>query len=292
VNGDSTLDLATGAWWDHTFLFLNQGTGLPTTPTWSSAYETVIEKIVFGNVGPAYYEQTYTEQFNPAGGRRLFYLPHRQIQGIDMVTCDGVPLALSEYTCSREEGWVTISTVPVESLNITYRYSPSQDMVITNWDSNIGNYLYYNKLINYTISPDLDCNGVLTWVDIEPGETVQGNFTVSNIGDPLSFLNWEITSYPNWGVWNFTPSSGTSLPSGESMNVHVNVVAPSEENTQFQGDITIVNSENTDDSCVIHVTLKTPYTAIHQTGLYQRLDNFFETTQSLESYHYLSQKTL
>lgn len=106
------------------------------------------------------------------GDRRLFYLPHRQIQGIDTVTCDGVPLAPSEYTSSREEGWVTVSTVPVESLEVTYRYSPSQDMAVTNWDSNIGNYLYYNKLINYTLpeldfknytGPDLECSGTLSW---------------------------------------------------------------------------------------------------------------------------------
>ena len=292
ANGDSTLDLATGAWWDNTNLFLNQGTGLSTTPTWSSAYETVVEKIVFGKIGPAYCEQTFTEQFTPAGGRRLFYLPHRQIQGIDTVTCDGVVLALSEYTSSREEGWVTVNTTPEESLTVTYRYSLSQDMAVTNWDSDIGNYLYYNKLINYTSSPDLDCTGTLTWNDTKPGSTVQGTFTVSNIGDPLSLLSWEITSYPDWGVWSFTPSSGTNLLSAESVNVHASVAAPNEENTQFQGNITIINSENSDDSCVIHVTLKTPYTSIHQTGLYQRLDNFVETTQSLWSYHFLSQNTL
>jgi len=68
VNGDDALDLATGSWWDNTHLFLNQGTGLPTTPSWSSAYATVVEKIVFGNVGPAYCEQTFTEQFLPTRG--------------------------------------------------------------------------------------------------------------------------------------------------------------------------------------------------------------------------------
>jgi len=217
------------------------------------------------------------------------------------VTCDGVPLAPSEYTSSREEGWVTVSTVPVESLEVTYRYSPSQDMAVTNWDSNIGNYLYYNKLINYTLpeldcknytGPDLECSGTLSWDDIEPGATVLGNFTVSNIGDPLSFLNWEIISYPDWGTWSFTPSSGTSLPSGESVNVLVNVVAPTEENTQFQGDIIIVNSGNSADSCVIHVTLKTPYFSIYQSTLYQRWDNFYETMQSFWSSHFLSHKTL
>jgi hypothetical protein len=134
VNADTTLDLAAGAWWESTLLFLNQGTSLPTSPSWSSTYETVVEKIVFGNIGPDYSEETFTELFSPDGDRRCFYLPHRQIQGIETVTCDGVVLAPSQYTNSRDEGWVTVFTTPIEYLEVTYRYSASQDMAVTNWD--------------------------------------------------------------------------------------------------------------------------------------------------------------
>ncbi len=244
VNGDDTLDLATGAWWFSTNLFLNQGTGFPTTPSWSSTYETVVEKIVFGNIGPSFCEQVYTEQFAPAGDRRLFYLPHRQIQGINTVICDGLALEPSEYTSSRDEGWITVNTAPQDSLDVTYRYSASQDMAVTNWDPDIGNYLYYNKMINYTlpqfdhttyIGPDLQCEESLSWDDITPGATVQGSFTVSNGGDAGSHLDWEVLSYPSWGTWTFTPSFGTDLPAGDSVTVQVKVVIPNEENTQYQG---------------------------------------------------------
>lgn len=294
VNGDDTLDLATGAWWDNTNLFLNQGAGLPATPLWSSAYATVVEKIVFGNIGPAFYEQVFTEQFTPEGDRRLFYLPHRQIQGINTVICDGLPLEPSEYTSSRDEGWVTVSTVPEESLDVTYRYSASQDMAVTNWDPDIGNYLYYNKLINDTlpqfdhspyISSDLECNGSLSWDHITPGATVQGSFTVSNSGDPGTLLNWEILSYPDWGIWTFTPSSGINLPSGDSGTVQVRVVVPNEENTQFQGEVTIINSDKTADFCVIPVMLKTPYSSLQ----YTRLLRYSIVLEHLHSIAYIFQ---
>jgi hypothetical protein len=276
VNGDDTLDLATGAWWFSTNLFLNQGTGFPTTPSWSSTYETVVEKIVFGNIGPSFCEQVYTEQFAPAGDRRLFYLPHRQIQGINTVICDGLALEPSEYTSSRDEGWITVNTAPQDSLDVTYRYSASQDMAVTNWDPDIGNYLYYNKMINYTlpqfdhttyIGPDLQCEESLSWDDITPGATVQGSFTVSNGGDAGSHLDWEVLSYPSWGTWTFTPSFGTDLPAGDSVIVQVKVVVPNEENTQYQGTITLINSHKTADSCEIPVTLKTPYNLPQQTRL-------------------------
>jgi hypothetical protein len=278
VNGDDTLDLATGDWWFSTNLFLNQGTGLPTTPSWSSTYETVVEKIVFGNIGPSFSEEIFIEQFAPAGDRKLFYLPHRQIQGINNVICDGLALEPSEYTSSRDEGWITVNTAPTESLDVTYRYSTSQDMAVTNWDPDIGNYLYYNKMINDTfphfdhttyIGPDLECDGSLSWDDITPGAIVQGSFTVSNSGDPGSLLNWEVLSYPDWGTWTFTPSSGTDLPAGDSVTVQVKVVVPNEENTQFQGAVTIINSDKTSDSCVIPVTLQTPYNTLQQTRFFR-----------------------
>lgn len=268
VNGDTTLDLATGAWWFPTNIFLNQGTSLPSTPSWSSTYETVVEKIVFGNIGPSICEQVLTEQFTPDGDRRLFYLPYRQIQGIDSVSCDGTVLNPSEYTYSREEGWITIKTTPLSHLEVTYRYSTSQDMAVTNWDPDIGNYLYYNNLINDTVpafdatpyrGSDLDCNGSLSWNDITPGATVQGSFTVSNGGDYGTLLNWEVFSYPDWGTWTFTPASGFNLPAGDSVSVQVKVVTPNEENTQYQGAVTIINTDKTGDSAVIPVTVKTPY---------------------------------
>ncbi|MFO7677165.1 MAG: hypothetical protein R6V50_02110, partial [Thermoplasmatota archaeon] len=43
--------------------------------------------------------------------------------------------------------------------------------------------------------PDLDCAGSLNWADVEPGSTVNGTFTVSNVGDAGSLLDWEIQSY-------------------------------------------------------------------------------------------------
>lgn len=274
VNGDHLLDLATGTWWSNTDLFLNQGTGLPAIPSWSSAYATVNEKIIFGNIGPAFYEEVCTEHFSPQGSRRLFYLPHRQIQGINSVVCDGTPLEPSEYTSSREEGWVSVSTIPTMSLNVTYRYSDSQDMAVTNWDDDIGNYLYYNQLFNSTPPPqphpDLNCIGSLNWVNIKPGSTVFGSFTVVNQGDPGSLLTWGIVSTPDWGNWTFTPSSGSNLPSGESVTVSVRIIVPNEDHMHYQGNVTVINSYEPSDSCVLPVSLNTPYSSFLFTGSFLR----------------------
>jgi C1A family cysteine protease len=106
--------------------------------------------------------------------------------------------------------------------------------------------------------PDLSGEGSLSWARIKPGATVYGNFTIENIGDPTSELDWEIIEWPSWGNWTFTPLSGTGLtPEDGSLTVQVGVVAPSERN-EFNGTVKIVNTHDLSDVLEITVYMKTP----------------------------------
>jgi len=110
-----------------------------------------------------------------------------------------------------------------------------------------------------TPAPDLDCSGTLGWTGVPPGSTVTGSFTVENIGDPESLLDWEVESYPEWGAWTFDAENGEDLtPEDDPITVNVEVVAPNQQNQQFNGEVKIVNSENSNDYCIIAVSLATP----------------------------------
>jgi len=113
-----------------------------------------------------------------------------------------------------------------------------------------GEYIYYE--------PDLDCNGNLDWAEVEPGSTVFGQFTVENVGEPDSYLSWEVQSYPDWGTWVFDPDGGSGLLEGNSIDVIVKITVPDETNKDFTGEVVLVNSENPDNTCVIDVSLATP----------------------------------
>jgi len=107
--------------------------------------------------------------------------------------------------------------------------------------------------------PDLDCAGTLTWTDVEPNSTVEGSFTVENVGDPYSRLNWEVSEHPSWGEWTFVPSTGNNLmPEDGSITVQVTVKAPGEENQEFEGEVKIVNKDDSSDYEIIPVSLITP----------------------------------
>jgi len=147
----------------------------------------------------------------------------------------------------------------------------------------------YPKLTIETIpepEPDLDCDGSLSWTDVPPGSTVEGSFEVSNIGENGSELDWEVTEWPNWGNWTFTPPSGTGLtPEDDPVTVEVEVIAPDDSNTEFTGEVKIVNSDNPSDYCTIPVYLKTPVNlaSTHQQLLKTIPQRFLSFKQNINS---------
>lgn len=106
--------------------------------------------------------------------------------------------------------------------------------------------------------PDLRCIGSLSWANVKPGTTVTGGFTVKNVGDPGSSLDWHVQQWPAWGTWTFAPSFGENLPKDGTLVVQVTVIAPDQGNQQFTGTVTVVNNDNANDVEQIPVVLVTP----------------------------------
>jgi hypothetical protein len=120
---------------------------------------------------------------------------------------------------------------------------------------------------------DLKCDGNLIWYNVEPGESVAGNFNISNLGE--LGLNWEIAVWPDWGEWTFYPDSGNDLPGGESFIVNLMVVAPEEPKKEFKGVIIIENTDNPDDYDIIAVYLRTPRSRNYFNSIYTTITNRF-----------------
>ena len=145
------------------------------------------------------------------------------------------------------------------------------------WAGNFNVDEFTGGMYKYTPSadPDLYCSGDIEWVDVAPGETVTDSFTVQNIGAAGTELDWEIESYPDWGTWTFNPDGGLDLtPEDGAVTVTVEVVAPDESETEFTGEIVLVNSEDPDDTCTIDVALATPVS--QQSLILQFLERFAE----------------
>jgi len=132
--------------------------------------------------------------------------------------------------------------------------------------------------------PDLECSGSLSWTNIVPGATVTDSFTVENIGDPGSMLDWEIESYPEWGTWTFDPENGDDLtPEDDPITVNVEVVAPNQQNSDFTGEVKVVNTYNSSDFDIIPVSLTTPKNRLSINSFFlkllERFPNAFSITE-------------
>jgi C1A family cysteine protease len=107
--------------------------------------------------------------------------------------------------------------------------------------------------------PDLDCEGELIWEKVKPLTEITGSFTIENIGEEYSELDWTVSEWPEWGDWTFSPISGYNLlPEDGKITVEVSVIVPEDENKEFTGDVKIQNTNNESDFEIIEVYLKTP----------------------------------
>jgi len=107
--------------------------------------------------------------------------------------------------------------------------------------------------------PDLTGEGTIGWSGIKPKLVIQGEFTIENVGDAESELDWEIGDTPDWGDWTFMPSEGYDLtPEDGEFTVDVLLVAPDETNQEFTGEIKVVNSDDGSDYITVPVSLTTP----------------------------------
>jgi PKD repeat protein len=123
--------------------------------------------------------------------------------------------------------------------------------------------------------PDLNCMGALSWTGVKPGETKTGTITVENIGGSGTLLDWQVESTIEWGDWTFTPESGEDLtPEDEPVTIMVTVIAPDEKNTEFTGEIYLVNKNNPQDKCTITISLTTLKTKTIDTILLRLLENY------------------
>ena len=112
-------------------------------------------------------------------------------------------------------------------------------------------------LSNLTTS-DLSGSGSLSWADVTPGTTVNGSFTISNVGAENSSLSWKVIDWPSWGNWTFTPKSGDKLTPGQgTITVNVTVAVPDKRGRSYTGFIKIINVRNYNDYFIVSISLAT-----------------------------------
>jgi len=192
--------------------------------------------------GPEDYTWSYTANPPNSFYSQVFGGAHRLKDGNTLI-CNGIPGKFFEVTPDETMVWQWTNPYPNPNQNSVFKidYIAPEEPPVPN-------------------TPNLDCSGSLSWANIKPGATVIGSFQVQNIGDAGSLLNWAVnTSSITWGTWSFTPESDENLtPEDGQVTIQVSVVAPNQENSEFEGYIRVENQDNSTDFGLIPVYLKTP----------------------------------
>lgn len=201
---DGYPEIAGGLWWGGAWVYDNPNGTPSSNRDWESAKNSVSEAIFFGDLdGRGLRTETFAIAAN---GGTTFHLPESPIQEILSVRADGVLLNLSEYCADPAAGWVALDRIPSIGVQIEALWSDELDMGMTNWDSSVGNQVWYRQsLIEVAVTPTGSTN-------LNPGDALSLQIDFASTANASQSAAVAVVAYPpNGGPYRIVESYGLNL---------------------------------------------------------------------------------
>lgn len=145
VNNNDTIDLIYGGWWLPVNIALYQGFGFEMNPSYTSSTGSVVEAIATADLSKnsvhnKMWHYTINQHTN------IFYIKDHDVESVDSVQYNNEVLPDSAWTYIPGKNWILLKDDihSGQHLFAYYKASNHRDMVISNWDQNKGNYIFYN----------------------------------------------------------------------------------------------------------------------------------------------------
>ena len=145
---DGYPDLLTGRWWGQVEMYIGTPGSLTTNPAWASTTTSVVEAFELRDVdqdGRMVRRDTIDISVDSI---HVLYLKNSGVEITNSVSLNGQPLfAGTDYCSVPGRQWLSFKSplLSGDQLIVVYEISPDRDLAVTNWDANIGNYLFYNQ---------------------------------------------------------------------------------------------------------------------------------------------------
>lgn len=147
---DGVLDLVYGGWWLPVIIALGSTSGFEEDPSYISLTSSVVEAIQFADLGgEGIQEEAFAFTAGPEmNGKHTIILPRQVVDEILTVSRDGISLPPGGYSWAVGKPWISLADPMATGSNyeIIMGVSSYPDMVVTNWDSSKGNYIFYNTV--------------------------------------------------------------------------------------------------------------------------------------------------
>ncbi len=146
VTNDGILDLIYGGWWLPMEILKGTGTYFESDPSYSSTTTSVVETILISDLRKRNIK-TMQENFSISTPVSFFYLENQNVEAITSVYINGSLAPLSKYSHVPGKNWIAFYDYfnVGDDVTVNYEYTYDGDIVISNWDSNKGNFIYYNQ---------------------------------------------------------------------------------------------------------------------------------------------------
>jgi hypothetical protein len=149
INGDNFPDLFAGRWWGNVQIYPGDGSSFNPNPGWQSASSSssVIEAFALRDLdqdGRVNIQETITVNRDSV---HVFYLHEPAVEKVNTVQLNGVMLtAGTDYTIMPGVQWISTKSPLMigDQIQVNYTISHDRDLIVTNWDTNEGNYIFYN----------------------------------------------------------------------------------------------------------------------------------------------------
>ena len=145
VDTNGILDLIYGGWWLPVKIALGDDSGFEIDPSYTSNTNSVVEAIQIADIDRDGI-QIATETFTIENDISLIYLEKQLIENILTVQLNGMEISKSFYCYVPNKNWISFkdNLKAGDEIYVEYEFSNDGDMVVTNWDSQKGNYIFYN----------------------------------------------------------------------------------------------------------------------------------------------------
>ncbi|MCB0805249.1 MAG: VCBS repeat-containing protein [Bacteroidales bacterium] len=174
INLDGINDLVYSGWSLPIFIALGDEAGFELTPSYTSETSSVVEAIQMADLNRDGVSEYPFQKIFETGSNSVVYLDHQLIENILWVSINGFPVSPAFYSFVPNKNYITFKDplMPGDVLTVLYEYSEKPEIVITNWDSQKGNYIFYNQGSTQVTAPVSMVKGIIQNIRPNPAENI------------------------------------------------------------------------------------------------------------------------
>ncbi len=146
VNRDNKLDLIYGGWWEPIYIQPGNGNDFDNM-VYTSTTKPVTEAFQVINLGREEMETKTDTIIITRDNIAMVYLSKQIVENLIQVNKNGLPVEYENYCAVPNKNWISFTDRLFfgDIIIIEFEYSDYGDLIVSNWENNNGDYIFYNN---------------------------------------------------------------------------------------------------------------------------------------------------